>query len=156
MITNAERFFALVYVALAFGPSAAHLLESPNKIGLPRDEYLTVQHLYNGWALLGIVVVGALVATLVLALRVRRKPRQFAYAVAAFSCVAATQVVFCAFTFPFNRATRNWTELPEPWQALRAQWEYSHAVGALLNFAALVLLVLCLLAAVRENPAQRE
>ena len=57
-------FLSLLFAALALGPALAHLLELPNKIGLPRDEYLVVQQIYRGWALLGIVVFGALGSTL--------------------------------------------------------------------------------------------
>ena len=49
-------------------------------------------------------------------------------------------MVFWSFTFPANQATANWTVLPEGWQALRARWEYSHAAGAVLNFAAVLFL----------------
>jgi ABC-type cobalamin transport system permease subunit len=41
---------------------------------LSRDDYLTVQQIYRGWALLGIALIGALIVTLVLAIAVRRKP----------------------------------------------------------------------------------
>jgi hypothetical protein len=54
------RFFSLLFVALALAPALAHLLELPNKIGLSHDAYLTVQQIYRGWALLGLVVAGAL------------------------------------------------------------------------------------------------
>jgi hypothetical protein len=56
------RFIALLFTALALAPAMAHLLELPNKISLPREDYLTVQQIYRGWALLGFVVVGALLA----------------------------------------------------------------------------------------------
>ncbi len=155
MAINAARFCSLLFVALALAPSAAHLLELPNKIGLSRDDYLTVQQIYRGWALLGIVVLGALVSTLTLTILSRYRPRQFALALAAFLCVVGTQVVFWTFTYPTNQATRNWTVLPADWEPLRAQWEYSHAAGALLNLAALVLLIMCLLAAIRAGPPDR-
>ena len=45
---------------IASAPALAHLLELPNKIGLSRDDYLIVQQIYRGWALLGIVVLSAL------------------------------------------------------------------------------------------------
>jgi hypothetical protein len=45
-------------------------------------------------------------------------------------------VVFWAFTFPANRATRNWTQAPRHWEALRRKWEYSHAASAVLNLVA--------------------
>lgn len=63
------RFLALLFAALALAPALAHLLELPNKIGLSRDEYFTVQQIYSGWALLGIVVFGALFSTLALAVQ---------------------------------------------------------------------------------------
>jgi hypothetical protein len=44
-------FLSLVLVALALAPAMAHLLELPNKITLSREDYLTVQQIYRGWAL---------------------------------------------------------------------------------------------------------
>jgi ABC-type cobalamin transport system permease subunit len=120
---SATHFASLLFVALALGPALAHLLELPNKIGLSREEYLTVQQIYRGWALLGIVVAGALVSTLVLTIMVRDRPRAFALALTAFFCIVGAQVVFWAFTFPTNQATENWTVLPDHWTALRARWE---------------------------------
>jgi hypothetical protein len=66
MGVTAARFFSLLFAALALAPALAHLLELPNKIGLSRDNYLVVQQIYRGWALLGIVVLGALLSTLIL------------------------------------------------------------------------------------------
>jgi hypothetical protein len=143
---NAARFFSLLFAALALAPALAHLLELPNKIGLSRDEYLTVQQIYRGWALLGSVVFGALLSTLVLTIMVRGRRKAFGLALTGFLCVAGTQVVFWTFTFPANQATGNWTTLPENWMALRAQWEYSHATSAVLNLIALVALILSVLA----------
>lgn len=143
---NALRFMALLFAALALGPALAHLLELPNKIGLPRADYLTVQQIYRGWALLGIVVVGALLSTLGLAIATRARRREFVPAFIAFLCIAGTQVIFWTFTFPANRATANWTMLPAQWEALRTQWEYSHAASAVLNLAALVAVAVSLLA----------
>lgn len=139
---RAARFLSLLFCALALVPAMAHLLELPNKIGLPRDDYLTVQHVYGGWALLGLVVYGAFFSTLALAILERRRTHEFRLALTAFLCIAGTQVVFWTFTFPANAATRNWTVLPDDWIALRAQWEYSHAASAVLNLVALVAVIL--------------
>jgi hypothetical protein len=89
--------------------------------------------------------VGALVATLVLTVPVRARPQQFALTLTATLCLALALGVFFAFTYPANQQTRNWTVLPENWQALRRQWEYSHALGAGLDFVAFLALVLSLL-----------
>jgi hypothetical protein len=67
---NTVRFLGLLFAALALAPALAHLLELPNKIDLPRDEYLTVQQIYRGSALLGFIVAGALCSTLALTMGV--------------------------------------------------------------------------------------
>jgi hypothetical protein len=139
---TAARFFSLLLAALALAPALAHLLELPNKIGLSRDDYLTVQQIYRGWALLGFVVAGALLSTLILTIMVRKRPKEFALTLIAFLCIVGTQMVFWTFTFPANQQTNNWTVLPENWMALRSQWEYSHAASAVLNLIALVALIL--------------
>lgn len=135
------RFFSLLFAALALAPALAHLLELPNKMGLSRDEYLIVQQIYRGWAWLGLVVAGALLSTLVLMILLRNRPRQFALALIALLCIVGTQIVFWTVTFPANQQTANWNLLPENWQALRFQWEYSHAASAVLNLIALIALI---------------
>jgi hypothetical protein len=144
MIT-AARFLSLVLVALALGPALAHLLELPNKIGLSRDEYLVVQQIYRGWALLGFVVIPALLSTLALAVLVRRRPGEFGPALTAFLALLGSQVVFWTFTFPANQQTANWTILPDNWAALRRQWEYSHAAAAILDLVALLGVIVSVL-----------
>jgi hypothetical protein len=145
MALQLARFCSLLFAALAFAPAAAHLLELANKIGLPRDEYLVVQQIYRGWALLGVVVLGALVSSLALAVLTRHRRREFVPAAIGFLCIAGTQAVFWTFTFPANQATGQWTMLPEGWEALRVQWEYSHAASAVLNLVALVAVILSVL-----------
>ena len=122
------------------------MLELPNKIGLSRDDYLTVQQIYRGWALLGFVVAGALLSTLVLMIMVRHQPKVFALTIVAFLSIMGTQIVFWTFTFPANQQTNNWAVLPETWMALRTQWEYSHAASAVLALIALISLICSVLA----------
>jgi hypothetical protein len=145
----AARFLSLMFAALAFAPAAAHLLELPNKIGLSPEDYLTVQQIYRGWALLGVVVIGALVSTAAYVVVIRKQRKPFMLAVIAILCLAGTQALFWTFTFPANQLTANWTVLPDDWAVLRRQWEYSHATSAFLNLAALVALILSVL--VREK-----
>jgi hypothetical protein len=141
MSLSTARFLSLFFTALAMAAGFAHLLELPNKINLPRDEYRVVQKLYRGWALLGIAVVGALLSTLVVTMLVHTQPRAFLLTLIALFCIVGTQVAFWAVTFPVNRDTRNWTVLPDTWQALRVRWEYSHAAAAVLNLIALIALI---------------
>jgi len=136
-------FGAIVFCGLALAPAAAHAMELPNKINLAKDEYLVAQKLYRGWQRVAPIVMLALASTAALAWQARTAGLAVQVAaVIAFACIAATQAVFWAFTFPVNRATRNWTEAPGNWQALRRKWEYSHAASAALNLVAFVAAVL--------------
>jgi hypothetical protein len=140
------RFLAVMLCALALAPALAHLLELPNKMRLSREEYFVVQQIYAGWWMLAVVVLGALLATLLLAIVSRLKRKGFAPALIAFLCIAGTQIVFWAFTYPMNQQTANWTLMPENWLAMRKQWEYSHAASAVLNLVALVSAIVSSLA----------
>jgi hypothetical protein len=127
--------------ALALGPALAHLLELPNKIGLPKDAYFTVQQIYAGWNRLGVVLMVQLLSIVAVILLARDDRRLRTLAIVALLCLAGAQVLFWTFTFPANTATVNWTVQPDNWQALRLHWEYSHAGGALLQFTAMVCLL---------------
>jgi hypothetical protein len=86
---RATQFCAIVLTALALVPAGAHLFELPNKIGLSQQDYFVVQGIYRGWALFGVVLIGALIATLVLAVLVRGERTSFWLALAAFVLIGA-------------------------------------------------------------------
>jgi hypothetical protein len=130
------QFLALVLTALALVPSGAHLFALPSKISLGAEQYFIVQSIYRGWNLFGIVLIGALIANLVLALLLRGRGAPFALALFGFFCLALTLLVFFIWTYPANQATNNWTTIPNNWEQLRRQWEYSHAANAVVTFAA--------------------
>jgi hypothetical protein len=131
------QFVAIVLTALVLVPLGAHLFELPNKIGLAAEPYFVVQNIYRGWALFGVAMVAALAANLAAAYLLRGRGAPFALALAAAGGIAATLVVFVIWTLPANVATDNWTTVPADWEALRRQWEYSHAANAAIAFAAL-------------------
>ena len=148
-LTSNLRLASVLLVAIAMAAGFAHLFELPHKIGMTAEEYLTVQQIYRGWALLGIAIIGALVTLSIVAIRIRHDREPFALTLAAAGCIALSLVVFFVFTFPVNQATQNWTMLPADWQDLRRRWEYSHAINAGLYFIALVLVTLSLLVGTR-------
>jgi hypothetical protein len=139
------QFLALVFIALALVPSGAHLFALPNKIDLARDQYFVVQNIYRGWALFGVVLFGALIASLTLALLLRGRGTPFVPALIAFYCIALSLVVFFIWTYPANQATDNWTVIPANWEQLRRQWEYSHVANALMTFIAFCSVTLSVL-----------
>jgi hypothetical protein len=81
---------------------------------------------------------------------VRNDRPVFKLSLSATLCLAATQVIFWMFTYPINVASNNWTVAPEAFEAARRQWEYSHAVNAVLTFLAFVAITLSVLSDERE------
>ncbi|MDQ8729353.1 DUF1772 domain-containing protein [Bradyrhizobium sp. LHD-71] len=139
-------FVALLATALAMGAALAHALEFPNKIELSPDNYLIVQTAYRGWSLLAFLLVIEVAAMLWLAVRYRAVPRVFWPTVAALACVAAAQAIFWIWTFPANQVTDNWTVLPDNFETLRAQWEYSHLAGAAFQVLAMAAIAIAVIA----------
>jgi hypothetical protein len=128
------RFLSILFMGLSLIPSGAHLFALPNKIDLPEDAYFTVQQIYAGWQFIGAIWIAALLLNLALAIGLRGRGEPFVLALVGFLSVAAAFAIFFAWTFPANQATANWTTTPENWEALRRQWEYSHAANALVVF----------------------
>lgn len=145
MALRTVQFLAIIFTALALVPGGAHLFALPNKIGMGQAEYFTAQQIYAGWALLGIVLFAALFINLVHTVMVRGEYPAFRFALVALVLIAATLAIFFTWTFPTNQATANWTEVPASWRSLRTQWEYSHAVNAVLTFVALCSVTLAVL-----------
>jgi hypothetical protein len=148
MAAQIVRFFSLLFIGLTLAPGLAHVLQMPHKMDLSGEDYLRVQHLYAGWAWLGVIVMGALVSTFLLTWFIRARLRQFVLACIALGSVFVTQVIFWTFTFPVNQQTHDWTTLPVNWMVLRERWEYSHATAAAFDLIAFIAIVLAVLAAV--------
>jgi len=138
------RRIALLCTIVDMAALAAHVLELPNKLALPGPLWLAVQQqVYRGWGpVLGPFEVGAVVATSLLALLVRRRP-SFPPTLAAAILLAATLTVFLLVVRPVNEAFAGWTatSLPAHWPRYRLRWELGHATRAVLAATALAALV---------------
>ncbi len=142
---DSVMFVALLSTALALGPALAHLLELPNKIGLPVEQYFIVQQIYRGWSQLGYVLGFELLSMMALISLSWRRPRIVVPTAVALFCLVAAQALFWIYTYPANAATGDWTVIPLNWEQLRRQWELSHAAGALLQLTAFCALVIAAL-----------
>lgn len=131
------QFITTLLFVLTLLPGGAHVLELPAKMALDRDTYMTVQQIYQGWNLLGILFIAALVSGAVLTIMSHSQRPPFWLALAVTALIGASLAVFFAWTFPVNVATSNWTVEPGNWMALRRQWEYSYAGNTALVFIAL-------------------
>jgi hypothetical protein len=130
------RFFAIVLTGLALIAPAAHLFELPGKIHMAENDYFVVQRIYLGWWMVGLLLPAAFIADLALAIAARNDGSAFGLAIAAMALIAVNLVIFVIWTQPANAATQNWAVRPDNWEALRQQWEYSHAVNAGVTFLA--------------------
>ena len=138
-------FLAVLFCSFALMPSGAHALELASKMHMSERDYMTVQNVYRGWALAGSVVIVALVFTAWFAMMTHSRTA-FWLASGAFLCLIGTQAVFWLFTYPINTRTENWSKPPDDFEHARRQWEFSHAASAVLNLAALTLIILAVIA----------
>jgi len=136
MLTKASQFLAVVLTALALLPGGAHLMALSAKIDMPEQPYFVVQQIYRGWAWAGAVIFLAIFANFAAAFLTHGRRRQLS--TVAGLLIAATLATFFIWTYPANQATSNWTSVPENWEQLRTQWEYSHATNATITFLALL------------------
>jgi hypothetical protein len=140
------QFLAIVLTALSLVPGGAHLFELLNKINLTAEQYFVVQGIYRGWNLFAFVLIPAVIVNFVLAVMVRAHAFASAMAFLAGACMIATLVIFFIWVEPANRATDYWTTVPANWESLRRQWEYGHAVNAVVTFVAFCSVTLAALA----------
>ncbi|MBI1211851.1 MAG: DUF1772 domain-containing protein [Alphaproteobacteria bacterium] len=145
MFTKTIQFLALALTAIALVPSGAHLFELPHKIVMSQDQYFIVQGIYAGWSAFGFVLIPALIVNLGLAYVMRSQPWPALLSLVAGVLIAATLATFFTWIYPANQATANWTTVPADWETLRSQWEHTHALNAVLTFAAFAALTLALI-----------
>jgi hypothetical protein len=142
---NLLRFITIFFEVITLSALLTHLLELPGKINLSKENYQVVQGIYRGWSWLGIFEIGAIFLTLIWTLADSRKKRIFPFLLTALLCFIISITIFFIFTFPANNTTVNWTQLPGDWQLLQKNWEYSHAVRAVLNLVGFSFLIVTLL-----------
>lgn len=135
----ALKLLTLALTALVVIPSGAHLFELPAKIGMAEADYFTVQTIYAGWALFAVVIVAAILANGLLSWSMRKRDQRSSWwALSSALLICLTLVIFFIWVSPGNQATGNWTSIPTDWQTLRRNWEYGHAVNAVIAFTALL------------------
>jgi hypothetical protein len=106
----------VVITGLALIAPGAHVFELFRKMALSEQQYYVMQDIYRGWWVVGLLLPAALIANVALAVAVR--------------------VVFAIWTRPVNFITDDWTVHLADWEALRRQWEYSHAANAGITLTA--------------------
>lgn len=144
---------AIVMVAVLLVAGGAHLFSLISKMRLSPQDYMIAQRAYDGWSLFAIPIGLALILTIWHTYLVRTDRTAMLLSLVAVMCVVATQVIFWIYTYPMNVASQDWTVMPEGFEAARRQWEYSHAVAAVLELAALIAITLSAL--LSAGPSER-
>jgi Domain of unknown function (DUF1772) len=157
------RLLTIMLTALSMSAAFAHLLEMPAKIHYDGPKWLNLlQTLYPTFGKVsGVCEIGAVVASFILVVAVRKQPNAFRWTLLGTSCLAATHAIFWIWVAPVNATMVPLTPetLPVDWTRLRDQWEFSHAIRALLQIAALdsfVLSILSELPKTASRPSQEE
>jgi hypothetical protein len=155
------RFVTLLLAALALGLTSAHVLQLPQKMDYDAPLYAAVNTtLFRYYASVGAFYsIGALAASVVLAVLVRRRPRAFRWTLAGAVFFLLWLASWLALVAPVNhRIAAALRSAPQTvaslWMAWRPRWEYGHAAGFVLmlfGFAALLISVLSEPAAVRRG-----
>jgi hypothetical protein len=141
------RFLAVLVTGLALIAPGAHVYELARKIVMPREQYFVVQGIYRGWWIVGLLLPAALVANLALSYAVRDDRLALLLALGAAALIALNLAIFVIWTQPVNSVTNNWLVQTENWQALRRQWEFSHAANAGVTLLAFCFAILAALRA---------
>lgn len=156
MLVRIWRLIAIMLTSLSMGTALCHLLQMPAKLSLGGALWLTLlQTLYPpAFGTIGAFFeVGAVVMTVVLTFLVRQRRPAFGWTILAALCVVAAHTIFWVWVAPVNATMAPLTPetLPADWIALRNQWEYSHAVRAVLQIIALGALVFSILIEIPED-----
>jgi hypothetical protein len=145
------RFITLMLASLSLSPSMAHLLEMPQRMKFDQQLWVQVTVFENVYRLFGSVgavfEVGAILAAIVLTTLVRKHCSGFYWTLAGTLLLVLALVSWILFVAPMNAEFAQWLTNPVPvnWTRYRDQWEYAHAINAVIKLLALSLLVLSVL-----------
>jgi hypothetical protein len=140
---NVFRLLTVVLAGLALIRPMMDLMALPSVISLPKDEYAAVQAASQSWAWLDLIRLASFFSILVLFFIEREHNRVIWPIRGAFIAQWLIVLLYVAFTLPINITTFHWTFFPDSnWSWLRVQWEYAHALSAIIGGISFVLLLL--------------
>lgn len=135
-----------------------HLLELPQRMQFDQQLWVKVTVFENVYKLFGSVgsvfEITAILTAIVLAFLVRRRGSTFYWTSGGAILLVLAFVSWIMFVAPMNAEFAKWLTNPVPadWTRYQDQWEYAHAVNALIKIIGLSLLVISVLV---ETPKKR-
>jgi hypothetical protein len=155
-----SRFISTYLTAITLSLTFCHLLEMPRKMQYGEALYMSVQHsLYLSFGLVGVFAeVGAVVFLVALCIMLRKHGPTFYATLIATVCVGTGLAIWIAFVSPANTQMAQWSAVPLPanWTDVRKQWEFGHAVSAILDLIGFGALVISVLLDTPKTAAQQE
>jgi len=151
MVLRTWRFLTLMLASLSLSPSMAHLLEMPQRLKFNQQLWVDVTVFSNVYRWFGSVgalfEVGAILAAIALTILVRKHRSVFYWTLAGTLLLITAFVSWILFIAPMNAEFAQWLTNPIPadWTRYRDQWEYAHAINAVIKLLALSLLVFSVL-----------
>ncbi len=139
---NLFRLLAFVLAGMALIRPMMDLAALPSVISLPRDDYAAVQYANQSWAWLQFIQLASFLSIVGLLFFEREHNREFWPIRSAFIAQLVILILY-VLTIPISIATFNWTFFPDSnWSWLRTQWEYTHAMSAIIGAISFLLLLL--------------
>lgn len=145
------RFIAIMLTSFSLSLSMAHLMELPRRIQFDRQLWVRVTVFENVYRFFGSIgaffEVGAILAAIVLVFLVRKKGSTFYWTLGGTIFLILALLGWLIFVAPMNAEFARWltNPVPQDWMRYRNQWEYAHAIDALLKIVGLSLLVISVL-----------
>lgn len=140
---NLFRLLTFVLAGLTLIRPMMNLADLSSVISLPKDDYAMIQYVNKSWDWLQFIQLASFVSIVGLLFFEREHNRVFWPIRNAFIAQLLIIILYVAFTIPINITTFNWTYLPDSnWPWLRTQWEYAHALSAIIGGISFVLLFL--------------
>lgn len=136
----------------------AHLLELPRRMQFDQQLWVRVTVFENVYRYFGSVgaafEIGSVGAAIVLAFLVRKRGTTFYWTLSGTIALVLALVSWIMFVAPMNAEFATWLANPVPpnWIRYRNQWEYAHAVNALIKIIGFSLLVISVLV---ETPKRK-
>jgi hypothetical protein len=157
-LTRTWRFITIMLTAFSLSLSMAHLFELPQRMQFDQQLWVKVTVFANVYRLFGSVgalfEVGAILSAILLAFLVRRRGASFYWTLGGTVLLVLALVSWIVFVAPMNAEFAKWLTNPVPqnWTRYRNQWEYAHAINAVIKIIGFSLLLLSVLV---ETPKQK-
>ena len=148
---RAWRFITLMLASFSLSLSMAHLLELPQRMQFDQKLWVKVTVFENVYKLFGSVgaafEITAILTAIVLVFLVRKRASSFYWTLGGVIFLVLAFVSWIIFVAPMNAEFAKWLTNPIPadWMRYRYQWEYAHAINALIKIIGLSLLVISVL-----------